>query len=92
MLPVPIPDQQGNGGAQRLAGTDAAQDLDRIRLDAHPSAAAVARHAARQLAIDVLGDEQETGRDPFEDGHQRPPVRLPCRGEPDHRVTPGFGV
>src|SRR6266699_2178686 len=70
VLPVAIPDEDGDGGAERLAGAHAGEPFDAVGLDLHAGAAAVAALAALQLRVHALGGHGETGGDPLEDRHQ----------------------
>src|SRR5882762_3538251 len=51
VLPVAVPDEQRDGGAEGLAGAHAGEPYDPVRLDFHTGAAAVSALAALQLRI-----------------------------------------
>ena len=86
VLPVAIPDEHRDWGAQRLAGAHAGEPFDAIGLDLHPGAAAVAALAALQLGVHVGGGQRQAGRDPLEDTHEPSAVRFACRCEPECHV------
>src|SRR6266704_3917354 len=87
VLPVAIPDEHRDRGAERLAGAHAREPLDLVRLDLHAGAPAVPTHAALQLGVDPFGRHGEARRDPLENPHQTAPVRLACRREPKRHAT-----
>jgi hypothetical protein len=62
----------------------AAQELHGIGLDLHPRTAAVPRHAALELPVDVLGPQRQARRQALDGGHQTAPVRFPGCREADH--------
>ncbi len=84
--PVAIGNQQRNGRAQRLAGAHPGEPLDCVALDLHSGAPAVALHPSAQLVIDRAGAERQAGRQPLDNGHQAPAVRLSrsCETEVGH--------
>ena len=55
VLPVAIPDQHGDRGAEGFAGADAGEPLDAVGFDLHARAAAVPALAALQLGVHVGG-------------------------------------
>src|SRR5436305_13039277 len=58
ILPITIVNQHRDGRPDRFAGANAGKKFDRVFLDLHPPAAAVALLPARQLPVHVLGDER----------------------------------
>ena len=60
---------------------DPGADLDRVALDLHPPAAAVAELAAGHLAVDALAVELEPGRQALDDRDEPGAVRLAGGGE-----------
>ena len=66
---------------------DAGADLDRVGLDLHPPAAAVAELAARHVAVERLAVELEPGGHALDDRDQPGAVRLACgrEAEATHR-------
>ena len=66
------------------------QELDRVALDLHAAAAAVALLAAGELGVDVGGEQGEPGRHAFEHRDERGTVRFAGGGEADgHRSDDG---
>ncbi len=55
VLPVAVPHQHGDRGAEGLARAHAGEPFDLVCLDLHARAAAVAAHAPFQLGVDALG-------------------------------------
>src|SRR2546428_802580 len=88
VLPIAIPYEHRDGGAERLAGPHAREPLDLVGFDLHAGAAAVAAHPPLQLDVDTLGGQGQPGGDPLEDRHQAAPVRLARCGEPEHHAGP----
>ena len=71
VLPVLVGQQHGNRRADGLAVPHAAQDVRRVALDAHASAAAVALLAPPKLAIHEFEIDRETGGHARKQRHQR---------------------
>src|SRR5213593_1692255 len=89
MLPIAVPDEHGDGRAQRLARPQPREPFDPVGLDLHARAAAVATHAPLQLGVDPVGRHRKPRGNPLEDPHQAAPVRLARRCEPEgHELTP----
>src|SRR6267378_4432612 len=86
VLPVAIPDEHGDGGAEGLTGAHAGEPFDAVRLDLHAGAAAVAALAPFQLRVHALGGDGQAGGDPFEDSHQAAAVRFARRREPESHL------
>src|SRR6266571_409016 len=86
VLPVAVPDEHGDRGAERLAGAHAGEPFDAVGLDLHAGAAAVAALAALQLRVHALGGHGEAGGDPLEDRHQAAAVRFARRREPESHL------
>ncbi len=84
VLPIAVPHEHRDGGAQRLAGTHPGEPLDLVGFDFHAGTAPVAAHPPLQLGVDALGGQGQAGGDPFEDRHQPASVRLARRREPEH--------
>ena len=59
VLPVAIVDQHRDRRAERLAGANAGEKFDRVLLDLHAAPAAVALLAARELGVDVVGEQRQ---------------------------------
>src|SRR5881396_1428312 len=87
VLPIAVPHEHRDGGAEGLAGAHPREPLDLVGFDLHAGAAAVAAHPPLQLGVDALGGQGEAGGDPLEDRHQPPSVRLARRGEAEHHPT-----
>src|SRR2546429_16228 len=87
VLPIAIPHEHRDGGAEGLAGPHAREPLDLVGFDLHAGAAAVAAHPPLQLDVDALGGQGQPGGDPLEDRHQAAPVRLARCGEPKGHAT-----
>ena len=80
VLVVAVADQQRHRAAQRPAVAHARQHLDRVLLDLHPAAAAVAALAAAQVGVDALALDGNPGRQSLDHDAERGTVRL-ARGE-----------
>jgi hypothetical protein len=78
---VAIDDGHRNGRPERLAVSNATDELDPIRFDLHPTAAAVATLPAGKMLVDVLGKERQARRNAFDDRNEPWAVGL-SRGEP----------
>ena len=74
VVPIAVPDEHGDRGAERLAGAHAGEPLDVVRLDLHAGATTVAALAPLQLDVHVGGRDRQPGRNPFEDPDQSAPV------------------
>ena len=85
ILPIAIVNYHGDRRAERLAPTHAGEELDVVGLDLHPSAAAVALLAARQIDIDVGCDEGKSRHHSLQNRHQRDPVRFARRRKSEHK-------
>src|SRR5207247_2055767 len=75
VLPVAVPDEHGDGGAERFPGAHAGEPFDAVGLDLHAGATAVAALAPLQLRVHALGGHGKAGGDPLEDRHQAARVR-----------------
>src|SRR2546425_5111752 len=84
VLPVPIGDMQGDGGAEGDTFADAREELDAVLLDAHAASTAVAFLASGEVAIDVVGGEGQARGHPFQDGDQTLPVGFSPVQVPEH--------
>src|SRR5437879_9273005 len=62
VLPVAVPHEHRDGGAERLARPHAGEPLDLLRLDLHARAPAVPAHPPLQLAVDPFGPHPRTAR------------------------------
>src|SRR5690606_16219951 len=84
-----VPAPHRGGGAERLPVAHAGQDLRRVLLDFHATAAAVAALAASQVRIDVaLGDQLEPGRHALHEGDQSAAMGFPRGSKREmHRVS-----
>ena len=82
---VAVGDEERDRAAQGAAVADAGADLDRVGLDLHPPAAAVAELAPRHVAVERLAVELEPGRHALDDRDQAGPVRLARGGEAERR-------
>ena len=91
---VAVGDEDGDRAAEGAAVADAGADLDRVGLDPHPAAAAVAELAPRHVAVERLAVELEPGRHPLDDRDEPGPVRLPGGGEAErgHRPSKAIGA
>ena len=67
-------------------GAHAGQKLDRVALDLHAPPAPVALLAARELDVDVLGEQRQSGGHAFEHADQGRAVRFASGGEAEHCV------
>src|SRR6266705_5248109 len=88
VLPIAIPHELRDGGAEGLTGPHAREPLDLVGFDLHAGAAAVAAHPPLQLDVDALGGQGQPRGDPLEDRHQAAPVRLARCGEAEHHAGP----
>jgi hypothetical protein len=75
---VAVGDQYRHGAPERPPVPHTGADLDRVLLDLHPAAPAVAELAARHLAIEPLAVELEAGGQALDDRHEPGAVRLAC--------------
>ena len=80
---VAVGDEDGDRAAERAAVAHARADLDRVGLDFHPAAAAVAELAPRHVGVERLAIELEPGRHALDDRDEPGPVRLPRSCEPE---------
>ena len=77
---VAVGDEDRHRAAQRLAVPDPRADLDRVLLDLHAPAAAVAELAASHVAVDPLAVELEARGQALDDRDEPRAVRFPgCR-------------
>ena len=83
---VAVGDQDRDRAAQGATVAHAGADLDRVGLDLHPPAAAVAELAPRHVAVERLAVELEAGRHALDDRDQPRAVRLACGGETEARA------
>jgi hypothetical protein len=84
VLEVPVADEERDGAAQRLPVADAGEDLDRVLLDLHAAAAAVAPLAAPEVRVDEGAVHGDARGKPFHDHGQGGPVRLAGGEEAEH--------
>src|SRR5439155_7594596 len=84
VLPVPIGDMQGDGGAEGEPFADAREELDAILLDPHTAATAVAFLPPGKVVIDVVRRERQARGHPFQDGDQPLPVGFSPVQVPEH--------
>src|SRR5581483_3081219 len=90
LLPVPpvaVLDPERDRRAERLAPTDAGANLGFVLLDLHATAAAVAAHAALQIAIDRVDGDRDAGGEALDDSGQPGSVRLPGGEVTERHVT-----
>ncbi len=78
---VAVGDEDGDRAAEGATVAHAGADLDRVGLDLHPAAAAVAELATRHVAVERLAVQVEAGGHALDDRDQPGAVRLACRGE-----------
>ncbi len=85
---VAVGDQHRHRAAERAPVPDPGADLDRVALDLHPPAAAMAELAARHVTVERLAVELEPGRQALDDRHEPGAVGLACCGEAEgaHRA------
>ena len=83
--PVAILDHHRDRAADRLAGADARKQLRAVGFDRHAAAASVAALSPPEVACNSLRIESQAGRNPFENHHERAPVRL-AGGEKTHHL------
>src|SRR5439155_1572562 len=76
VLPIAIPYEHRDGGAEGLSGAHSREPLDLVRFDFHAGAAAVTAHAPLQLGVDALRRQGQPGGHPLEDRHQAASVLL----------------
>ena len=82
---VAVGDQDRDRAAQGAPVADPGADLDRVALDLHPAAAAMAELAARHVAVERLAIELEPGRQALDDRDQPGAVRFArCREPQSH--------
>jgi hypothetical protein len=67
--------------------TDAAEERDLVRFEAHARAAPVAEATPRELVRYVGRLDREARREPLDDHHQGAPVGLTGRQETEHDAT-----
>src|SRR5881398_2713004 len=92
VLPIAIPHEHRDGGAEGLAGPHAREPLDLVGFDLHAGAAAVAAHPPLELDVDALGGQGQPGGDPLEDRHQAASVRLARRREAERHATSTLSI
>lgn len=87
--PVAVADHERHRRAQRLAEANAREELRLVLLDFHAAAAAVAHLPAREVAVDVGGEERHARGQPLDDPHQRGAVALTGGqvAQPAHRAS-----
>ena len=84
---VAIGDQDRDRAAQRAAVAHARADLDRVGLDLHPAAAAMAELAAGHVAVERLTVELEARGQALDDRDQPGAVRFACCREVEVHVS-----
>ena len=75
---VAIRDEDRDRAAEGAAVADSGADLDRVGLDLHPAAAAVAELAPGHVAVERLAVELEPAGMPSTIATRPGPVRFPC--------------
>ena len=75
---IVILDHQRDRRAERFAVPNPRQDLDRIGLDLHPPAAAIALLPPPELVIYCIDVNRQTCRKAFDNGDQSLTVRFAC--------------
>src|ERR1700683_1983352 len=78
---VAVDDLQSDRAAERAPVAHTPGYRDAVVLDLHPAAASVAQLAARQIAIERLAIQRQSGRQAFEDAGEAGAVRLAGRDE-----------
>ena len=76
VLPVAIGDEHRDRRAERFAGANAGEKLDGVLFDLHAPAAAVPLLTARELGVDVRGEQRQARGHPFENAHEGGPMRF----------------
>ena len=71
VLPIPVGQQDGNRRTDRLAMTNATENVRRIALDAHPSATAVALLTPPKFTIHEFDINRKPGGHARQKRHQR---------------------
>ena len=74
---VEVGDLEGEGAADGAAVAQPGLDLHAVGLDLHPPAAPVSELSPRQVGVDVVGDERETGRQSLDHREERGAVGFP---------------
>src|SRR5205823_6988794 len=92
VLPIAIPYEHRDGGAEGLSGAHSREPLDLVRFDFHAGAAAVTAHAPLQLGVDALRRQGQPGGHPLEDRHQAASVRLARRREAERHATSALSI
>src|SRR3954464_10841646 len=87
ILPVFILEEEGDGRSDGLTVADPGEDVGRILLDLHASAAAVALLAAPELAIDEFLVEIEPGGNAGEGCNQGFAMGFAGGGETQHALA-----
>src|SRR6266542_5123153 len=92
VLVVLVPDDDGDGRAERDAAAQAGEELRLVLLDLLPATAPVPLLAAQQVAVHLGEVDREPGGEPLRDRDEGGAVRL-AGGEvaERHRVLPGAG-
>ena len=90
--PLAVAHEDRDRRAQRAPVPDPAEELDLVLLEAHPRAAPVPEPPPGQFAGDVLEQDRESGREPFDGDHQGGTVRLPRGQEAEHPKRIGEGL
>ena len=78
VLPVAVLHHQGQGRAQGAAEPHAASHLHQVALDLLTASAAIARLAAAQVAVDLVGRHLQSRRHAGHDGREFRPVAFAC--------------
>src|SRR3954452_15572048 len=86
---VAVVDPQRDRAAERTTVAHPGGHLGAVGLDLHAAAAAMAELAPREVAVDVLGPQLETGGEALHDRGQARAVRLPrcCEAERHTALT-----
>jgi hypothetical protein len=68
--PVPVGNQHGHGGAERLTGTHPGEPLDLVALDLHARPAAIALHSPGELTVHPFRRNRDASRQALDDGDE----------------------
>ena len=68
--------------------TNTAEKVDVVAFETHARTAAVSKPAPREFGCDVVDQDREPGGKALDRDHQRRPVGLPRRQEPQQGVSP----
>ena len=83
--PLGVADKDGHGRAEGSAKTHAAEDLNPILLDGHPSTPPVAESTPGEFIGNARSCDLDTRRQSLDHRDQTRPMRLPSSEKPKHR-------